>query len=82
MTERTFAAIVTGGLFAATDLLMNFQDDRADAATVPFYIAFGVNTTTGDMFSATGTVGGVAGVALNPNQSYLYSESGGQLLRG
>ena len=46
MTERTFAAIVAGGLFAATpasaDLLMNFQDDRDDAATLPFYIAFGV----------------------------------------
>lgn len=45
MTERTFAAIVAGGLFAATasaDLLMNFQDDRDDAATLPFHIAFGV----------------------------------------
>lgn len=46
MTERTFAAIVAGGLFAATpgsaDLLTNFQDDRDDAATLPFHIAFGV----------------------------------------
>ncbi|MGC2784950.1 MAG: beta-1,3-glucanase family protein [Roseiarcus sp.] len=77
MTERIFAAIIVGGLFTATpasaDLLMNFQDERDDAAA--FYIAFGVNTTAGDVFTATGTVGGVAGVTLNPNQSYLYSEN-------
>ena len=75
--RNALAAIVVGGLFTATpasaDLLMNFQDERDDA--VAFYIAFGVNTTAGDVFTATGTVGGVAGVTLNPNQSYLYSEN-------
>jgi hypothetical protein len=77
--RNALAAIIAGGLFAATpasaDLLMNFQEDPDDATPVPFYIAFGVNTTAGDTFTATGTVNGVAGTEINPNQSYLY-ESG------
>ncbi len=54
----------------------------ATTPAVAFYIAFGVNTTAGDVFTATGTVGGVAGVTLNPNQSYLYSAKPLQLLGG
>jgi hypothetical protein len=73
-SSAALCAIMFTSTPAAADLLMTFQNDRDDAKTLPYYITFGSDLAHGALFSATGTVNGVAGVALAANQSYLYSE--------